>query len=176
MAAWVDAVSATAIEAEHSLATPPAQRYDGNCRPSIRQQPWTAGDAVGVAVSPDEFARADVVSVWDKTEYQQDFTVWTGPIWTGLFVGAPTLSPGFSIRSTKVQVEYWPMRFHYLYEGVLTWNGNSYPVAGRGTAEKATKNMAEDLSELVHAAAQRAVMDAARQVKAIVAGAVPDAR
>jgi len=181
MAAWVDAVSATAIELDARTDRPPrrtSQLPMGNqfrirvCDSEGGQQSWTVADAVQVSISPDEFNRVDMVGLYPAHPDEIYFVVWTGPIWAGPFVGTGQSSPTFTINSTNVKVEHFGLamhrRFHYIFDGVLSWNGRSYPVSGEASAEPVNQMNTGTYQGAVYNAAQQAVADAARQVKAIL--------
>ena len=130
------------------------------------QQRWTASDMVDVAISEADRNRTDE---WFGLFGKYSGTVATGAVWTKIFVGDPLKSPIFTITSAKFQDETiaagFAIRFHYVVEGSLAFNGRDYPIHAEGARASGGFPF-----PAMHEAAQLGVVDAAHKVSFIVSG------
>lgn len=130
------------------------------------QQRWAASDMVDVAISVADRNRADEhFGLFGK----YPGTISTGSVWTRIFVGDPLKSPVFTIISAKLQDETlaagFAIRFHYVVDGSLSFNGRDYPIHADGARASGGPTMGA-----MHEAVQLGVVDAAHKVRFIICG------
>ncbi len=135
------------------------------------KQRWTETDLVNVALSEADRNRAEP---WYGLLGKGPRLLLTGSDWRQVFVGDPTKSPTFTIDSTRLDSEAadagLKTRAHYKIQGTLHFNGKDYAVSAEGT-----RTLAINTTAAFHEAVQLGIVDAARKVKAIVAGGMEGA-